>query len=455
MQKTLEYLQANRDRYEEELFQWLRIPSISADSAYRGDCHKAAEWLAGELNRIGLKAELIETDGNPLVYAENEPVEGRTTVLIYGHYDVQPVDPVDLWETGPFEPTIRDGKLYARGSSDDKGQVMTHVKSVEAMLAAEGSLPVNVKFLIEGEEEIGSPSLGKYAQTPEGTKRLACDCIVVSDTNQLGPGKPAITCGLRGIQAVELFLEGPNKDLHSGSFGGSVMNPGNALCKIISALVDDEGRIQIPGFYDDVVELTDAEREQLASLPFDEEAYREQLGVDELFGEKDRTTLERRWTRPTLDINGLTCGYQGEGSKTIVPAKASAKISCRLVPNQDPEKIKEQIQKRVAEVCPPGVRCTVVDCHGASGMLVPLDSPYMAAAIGAIKDGFGIEPVMVREGGSIPIVALLSKVLESDALLLGWGQSDDAIHSPNERFTLDDYHLGIKTSACFWNQLSD
>ena len=449
-----EYLQANHDRFEKELFEWLRIPSISADSANKGDCHKAAQWLVNELNRIGLSAELIETDGNPLVYAESKLVEGRDTVLVYGHYDVQPVDPLELWKTGPFEPTIRDGKLYARGASDDKGQTFTHVKSVEAFLATNGDLPVNVKFIIEGGEEIGSEALDKYLRTPEGVERLKCDCIVVSDTNQLGPGKPAITCGLRGIMATELFIEGPNADLHSGSFGGSVMNPAMALSQILASLVDKDGRVQVPGFYDDVVELTEAELEQLAALPFDEEEYRQQLGVDELFGEKGRSTLERRWTRPTLEINGLTSGYQGEGSKTIVPSKASAKLSCRLVSDQDPNKIAELLRARIAEVCPPGVRFTLEGAHGAPGLLAPQESPYMAAAIAAIKEGFGVAPVMIREGGSIPIVALLSKVLEADALLLGWGQSDDAIHSPNEKFSLEDFHRGIETSLHFWEQFS-
>lgn len=457
MNSTLEYLQTNRTRFEESLFEWIRIPSISADSANRDDCRAAAEWLAAELRRIGLSAELIETEslqkgGNPLVYAESKPIEGRTTILIYGHYDVQPVDPLELWESGPFEPTVREGKVYARGSSDDKGQVMTHVKSVEAFLATSGDLPVNVKFIIEGEEETGSQSLDKYLNTPEGAERLTCDCIVVSDTAQLAPGKPAITCGLRGIMATELFIEGPNADLHSGSFGGSVMNPAMALSQILASLVDEEGRIQIPGFYDDVTELTEAELEQLTSLPFDEPEYREQLGVDELFGEKGRSTLERRWTRPTLDINGLTSGYQGEGPKTIVPSKASAKLSCRLVPHQDPDKIAELLRARIAEVCPPGVRFTLDEAHGAPGLLTPLESPYMTAAIDAIKEAFGVAPVMIREGGSIPIVALMSQVLAADALLLGWGQSDDAIHSPNEKFSLSDFHRGIETSLHFWEQ---
>jgi len=447
-----DYLQSEAQRFEEELCELLRIPSVSADPALSDDVRRAAEWVAEQLGRLGLAAEVIPTDGHPLVYAESPPVEGAPTALVYGHYDVQPPDPLEQWVSPPFEPTRRDGNLYARGATDDKGQMLTHVKSVEAWMQTEGRLPLNLKFIIEGEEEVGSEALEKYIV--EHADRLACDCVVISDGGQFAPGRPAITYGLRGIAYYELHVSGPDRDLHSGSFGGSVTNPANALAGLLAALVDDRGRIQVPGFYDDVVPLTDRERKEFASLEFDEQAYFEQIGVTGATGEADYTTLERRWARPTCDVSGLWSGYQGDGAKTVLPATAGAKFSFRLVPDQDPEKITASLQGKLAELCPPGIELELIDLHGAPGVLVPLESPYVAAAAAAIEHGFGCRPVYTREGGSIPIVTVFHETLGADTLLLGWGQDDDNTHSPNEKFCLADFHRGIKASARLWEELS-
>jgi succinyl-diaminopimelate desuccinylase len=447
-----EYLEQNRTRFEEELCEFLRIPSISADPEYRGDIAKAAEWVAGQFEKFGFEHETVETGGPPLVYAESPHVPGAPTALVYGHYDVQPVVPLELWTTPPFKPTVRDGNLYARGASDDKGQMLTHLKSVEAWLNTEGRLPINLKFVIEGEEECGGHGTAVFV---EGQRdRLACDCVVVSDSSQFAPGQPAITCGLRGIAYCEVLLTGPNRDLHSGSFGGAVTNPANALTKMLASLIDDKGRVQIPGFYDDVVALTDKQRQQFAALPHDEERYKAGLEVDALTGEEGFTTLERLWARPTYDICGLWSGYQGEGAKTVLPSKAGAKISFRLVPNQDPDKIVEGLRRKLAEVCPPGIRMELIVHHGARGVLVSEDSPYTQAAARAIKEAFGVAPVFAREGGSIPICVTFSEALGVDTLLLGWGQGDDNAHSPNEKFSIEDFHRGIKASARLWEELA-
>ena len=366
---------------------------------------------------------------------------------------MQPPDPLDEWTTPPFEPTVRDGKVFARGATDDKGQMLTHVKSVQSWLAAAGKLPLQVKFLIEGEEEVGSEHLGTFLR--ENAQRLACDCVVVSDTSQFAPGVPAITYGLRGIAYFELRLTGPKQDLHSGVFGGCVANPANALIKMLSALIDADGRVTIPGFYKDVRPITDRERQEFASLPFDETQFREQLGVDALAGEKGFSTLERRWARPSLDINGLTSGYQGAGAKTVLPARASAKLSFRLVPNQDLKKIAAALRQQLEELLPPGVRMELIDHHGGPGVVMPIESPYLQAAAAAVEAGFGRRPVFIREGGSIPIINTFVEVLKAEVLLLGWGQNDDNPHSPNEKFSLDDYHRGIRASAALWQKLAD
>jgi succinyl-diaminopimelate desuccinylase len=447
-----EYLEKNRGRFEQDLCELLRIPSVSAASARRADVRRAAEWVADQFRRLKLTVEVHDTKGHPIVHAESPPVSGAPTVLVYGHYDVQPPEPLDEWISPPFEPTVRNGNLYARGATDDKGQMLTHIKSTEAWMATEGRLPLQLKFLIEGEEEVGSANLEPFIAA--NAKRLACDCVVISDTSQFAPGQPAITYGLRGICYYELRLTGPSQDLHSGTFGGAVVNPANALCRMLSALVNEKGQVQVPGFYDDVEPLTARERGEFARLPFDERQFMRQIGVEALGGEDGFSTLERRWARPTYDINGLASGYQGEGAKTVLPARAVAKFSFRLVPKQDPKKVTAALEARLRAICPKGLKMELVDFHGAPGVVVPLDSPYVAAAERAIEAGFGRRPVFMREGGSIPVVATFHDLLGVDTLLLGWGLDDDNTHSPNEKFSLADFHRGIKASAHLWQELA-
>ncbi len=426
---------------------------MSADPKCKADIIQAAQWLAEQLKRLNFSSEVIPTDGHPLVFAQSPVISGATTVLVYGHYDVQPADPLDKWITPPFEPSRRNGNLFARGATDDKGQVLTHVKGAEAWVKTAGKLPINLKFLIEGEEEVGSHALEKFMENHSA--RLACDCAVISDGNQFAPGVPAICYGLRGIMCYELRLTGPNRDLHSGSFGGAVTNPANALTQILAGLIDGQGRIQIPGFYDDVVPLTDRERKEFAALPFDEPGFFRQIGVDAAMGEQGYTSLERRWARPTFDICGMWSGYQGEGAKTVLPSTSGAKISFRLVPNQNPEKITAGLKQKLNQLCPPGIRFELIDAHGSPAVMVPLDSPYIEAAARAIQHAFGRRPVFTREGGSIPIVADFSNKLKAETLLLGWGQDDDNAHSPNEKFALADFHRGIKASAQLWEELGN
>ncbi len=447
-----QYLESNADKFEEELCELLRIPSVSADSAHAADVRQAAEWVARQFEQLKFSTEIVETAGHPIVLANSPEVAGAPTVLVYGHYDVQPPDPLNEWTSPPFEPTRRNGNLYARGATDDKGQMFTHIKSAEAWMETEGKLPINVKFLIEGEEEVGSAHLEQFIA--DNKKRLQCDCVVVSDSSQFAPGQPAITYGLKGIAYFELFLRGPKQDLHSGTFGGGVTNPANTLCKMLAALSDDEGRVQIEGFYDDVVSLSDDERSQFAELPFSESEFMAQLGIDGVTGEKGYSTLERRWARPTYDINGLTSGYQGEGAKTVLPARASAKFSFRLVPHQEPAKIAAALRSKLESLCPPGINLELKEFHSAHGVVVPLDSPYMKAATAAIESGFGRAPVFIREGGSIPVVNTFKEILGVDTLLLGWGQNDDNTHSPNEKFNLADFHRGIKASAHLWQEFA-
>jgi succinyl-diaminopimelate desuccinylase len=408
--------------------------------------------MAMHFKQLGLATELVETAGHPIVYAESPPVADKPVALVYGHYDVQPPEPLDEWLSPPFEPTVRHGNVYARGATDDKGQMLTHVKSVEAWLKTVGKLPIQVKFLIEGEEEVGSEHLAPFVT--ENRKMLACDTIVISDCGQFAPGIPAITYGLRGIAYYELRLRGPRQDLHSGTFGGAVTNPANALVTLLSALRDDRGRVQVPGFYDDVLPLAEREREEFRALPTTDAEFMQQVGVAGMFGEEGYTSIERRWARPTFDINGLTSGYQGEGAKTVLPARASAKFSFRLVPRQDPHKIAAALRKYLEQRLPPGISMELIDHHGAPGVVVPLESPYMKAAAAAIEQGFGRTPVFIREGGSIPIVNTFTHELGADALLLGWGQNDDNTHSPNEKFSLDDYHRGTLASAHLWQELA-
>jgi len=453
MMQTIErYLADNKDRFVRELLDFLKIPSVSAISTHNGDTRKAGEWVRDQLNAAGVKAELVETEGHPIVYGEWTKAKGAPTVLVYGHYDVQPVDPLNEWKTPPFQPDIREGHVFARGATDDKGQMLTHVKSAEAWLKSSGSLPVNLKFVIEGEEEVGSNNLDLFLEARR--KQLACDVAVVSDTSQYAPGIPAITYGLRGIVACELTVHGPRQDLHSGIFGGSIANPCNVLAKLIAQLHDDDGRVQVPGFYDDVAELSAEERREFQSLPFDEAAFLKELGSPKTCGEKGYSTLERRWARPTCDVNGLTGGYQGEGPKTIIPAKASAKITCRLVPDQDNDRIIAAVEKFFRDRCPKAVRMEFKIYHGCPATVCDIHSPWMKAARAAIKKGFGKEPVLIREGGSIPVVGTFKKLLGVDTLLLGWGQNTDNLHGPNERFSLDAFHSGIHSSAALWEELA-
>jgi succinyl-diaminopimelate desuccinylase len=448
-----DYIESHRQAFVDDLTDLLRIESVSADSRHAGDVRRAAEWMVTQFKQLGLATELVETAGHPLVVAESPPVPGKPVALVYGHYDVQPPDPLGEWTTPPFEPSIRHGNIYARGATDDKGQMLTHVKSVEAWIRSGEKLPMQVKFLIEGEEEVGSAHLEPFVA--ENRQRLACDCVVISDCGQFAPGVPAITYGLRGIAYYELKLTGPRQDLHSGTFGGGVTNPAGALVSMLAALKDADGRVQLPGFYDDVLPLTDAERQQFRGLPFDEADFLRQLAVDGTWGEAGHTNLERRWARPSCDINGLTSGYQGEGAKTVLPARASAKFSFRLVPNQDPAKISQALQQFLEARLPPGIRMELVDFHGAPGVVVSLDSPYIRAAAAAIEAGFGAPPVYIREGGSIPIVNTFARELGADVLLLGWGQNDDNTHSPNEKFSLADYQRGIRSSAHLWGELAN
>jgi succinyl-diaminopimelate desuccinylase len=447
-----QYLETHAARFEEELCDFLRIPSVSADPKHQGDMQRAAEWVADQFRHMRFAAEVIPTSGHPLVYAESPNVPGAPTVLVYGHYDVQPPEPLEKWTTPPFEPNRREGHIFARGATDDKGQLFTHMKSAEAWITVEGRLPLNLKYLIEGEEEVGSSALGEFLAT--NADRLACQCIVISDGGQFGPDIPAITYGLRGIAYYELHVKGPNRDLHSGSFGGSVTNPINALSQILAGLMDHHGRVTIPGFYDEVIPLSTREREEFAALPFDEKQYFSQVGVTDAFGEEGYTALERRWARPTFDVSGIWGGYQGEGSKTVLPSSAGAKFSFRLVPNQDPQKITDGLKWKIAELCPPGVEVELISHHGAPGLLVPPESPYIEAAARAILFAFGRRPVLTREGGSIPIVTTFSERLKAETLLIGWGQDDDNTHSPNEKFALADFHRGIKASARLWEELS-
>ncbi|MEO1526949.1 MAG: dipeptidase [Planctomycetota bacterium] len=446
-------IQSKREEQLAELVDWLTIPSVSSDSRRVDDVRAACNWIAAKLAHGGLTTETLETDGHPMVIAETPPVPGAPTVLVYGHYDVQPAEPLDQWVSPPFEPQVRDGNLYARGATDDKGQLLTHIQSVCGWLASGTALPLQVKFLIEGEEEVGSENLER--SLPKLADRLACDCVVISDNSQYADGQPAITYGLRGIATYEVTVKGPSQDLHSGSFGGAVMNPAIALCHVLSSMVDRSGRIQLPGYYDRVEPLTEQEREQWRALPQSDDEFASAIGVNELFGEEGYTTDERRWARPTFDINGLTSGHQGEGAKTIVPAVASAKISFRLVPKQDPNELTESLKQHLANHMPPGVTWSLHADHGAPGMLADINTSFATSAQAAIESAFGVRPVFIREGGSIPIVTRFQEVLGCDCLLLGWGLSDDNCHSPNEKFRVEDYFRGITASATLWNEIAN
>lgn len=445
IERIIQRIENGKQTAIDELLDFMRIPSISADPEHKGDIRKAAEWLAAKMKAIGVPAKLMETEGNPVVYGERLDKPGAPTVLVYGHYDVQPPDPLDEWNSPPFEPVMKDGKVIGRGASDDKGQLFTHVKAVEAWLAESDLLPVNMKFIFEGEEEVSSVSLPHFLE--ENREMLACDVIVVSDSGQYAPGMPAITYGLKGLAYLEIRMEGPSADLHSGGFGGTVANPANVLARVIGGMHDGENRVAIPGFYDDVVALANWERTAFARLPFNEKEYRDVTGASALCGEEGYTTLERRWARPTLDVNGIWGGYQGEGAKTIIPARAGAKVSMRLVPDQDPEKVTRQFEEYVRSATPDSIRLEVIPMHGGKPLYLDPKTPFFEKAAQAIERGFGKLPVLIREGGSIPITQTFKDVLGADTLLLGWGQDDDKIHSPNEQFDLGDFHKGTLSSA--------
>lgn len=447
------YLGENSDRFLEELKELLRIPTVSADPTCKPHMLRGAKFIHRQFADLGFQAEIIPTAGHPIVYAEWLKAPGAPTVMVYGHYDVQPADPLDLWTTPPFEPTLRDGKLYARGSTDDKGQMFTHIKSAEAWLRATGSLPVNLKYVIEGEEEVGSRNLDDFLAANK--ERLKSDVAVVSDTSQYGPGRPAITYGLRGILAVEITLTGPKKDLHSGMFGGAVANPATGIARLIASLHDDQGRVRIPGFYDKVVLPTDVERQQFRDLGFDEAAFKEEIGITEVAGEAGFSTVERRWVRPTCEVNGLVSGYTGVGPKTIVPSKATVKITCRLVPDQDPHVLTEALHQYLKAQCPPSLTFEFQSFHGCPAFAFDPTSPYIEAASEAIREAWGVDKVcLIREGGSIPVVQTFKDVLGIDTLLLGWGQNTDNLHSPNEHFTVADFHRGIEASSRLWAKLA-
>ncbi|APZ91622.1 dipeptidase [Fuerstiella marisgermanici] len=451
MDQVISSLKASQSQALDELFEFLRIPSVSADSQFKPAMQQCADFVLKAMQAAGLTAEIITTKGHPIVYGERIEDASLPTVLIYGHYDVQPPDPLDLWTTPPFEPQIRDGKVFARGATDDKGQVFTHLKSLQACIDVNGKLPVNVKFLIEGEEEVGSDNLDKFLE--QSKDRLKADIAVISDTSQYGDGIPAITYGLRGIVAAEVRLTGPSKDLHSGVYGGSIANPANAIAALCGSLVDATGRVQIPGFYDDVAELTEAEKQQFEALPFSESEFLNEIGSGAVFGEDGYSTLERRWTRPTCDINGIVSGYTGEGPKTIVPSKASAKITCRMVPNQNPEKILDSLETFLRDQCPAGLKFEFLRFHGCEGFVLDPTSPWISAASEAVEAAFGKSPVFIREGGSIPVVSSFQQILGIDTLLLGWGRNTDNLHSPDEHFHVEDFHNGTLASAYLWEKL--
>ena len=447
----LRSVESRRQQAVEDLKQFLRIPSVSTKPEHKPDMDTCAQWLAGEIRQLGLTASVEPTPGHPIVLARNDHQPGRPTVLMYGHYDVQPPEPLEQWTTPAFEPDVRNGAIYARGAVDDKGQVWAHVEAVRAW-QANGGLPVNLIMLVEGEEEIGSENLSAFLR--DRKNELKADIAVISDTGQYARGTPAITYGLRGLLYMEIFITGPSHDLHSGIYGGAVPNPANVLVELLATLHDKDGRVNIPGFYDDVVPLSPAEREEWRKLNYDEEAMRKELALPGLCGEAGYSALERRWARPTCDINGLSGGYQGHGAKTIIPAKASAKVSMRLVPNQDPKKIQAVFEKTIRERCPKYVSVEIVSHSGARAVVTPIDSPAMRKAAAAVQTGFGKAPVLIREGGSVPVVGYIKDILGLDTLLVGFGLPDDRVHSPNEKFDLDALYNGTRSVAALYGELA-
>ena len=452
MDQILQYIEANKERYLSELKDFLAIPSVSSQSKHNGDIQLCAQWVAEHMKSIGMEnVAIMSTPGHPVVYSEWLGAPGAPTVLFYGHYDVQPVDPLNLWTSPPFEMSIREGNIFARGSADDKGQVFIHFKGIEALMKHRGTLPVNIKMLIEGEEEIGSRNLDDFVK---GHKELLkADLVLISDSSMYAKGVPSIAYGLRGLSYLEIEVTGPNRDLHSGSFGGAVHNPAQALSELIASLHDKNNKVNIPGFYKDVRPLTAVERNAYKKLPYSDKAYAKELGVKALWGEKGFSTHERTWARPTLEVNGMWGGYIGEGAKTVLPSKAFTKISCRLVPDQASDKISKLVVKHIKKIAPKSVDIKVTLHHGGEPAITPIDSPGVKAAVSALQKGFGKKPLYQREGGSIPIVVQFKKLLGLDTVLLGFGLPEENAHSPNEFLNVNNFYGGIRTSVHFFNEL--
>ncbi len=452
MDNVLSFIDQNKDRYLSELKDLLAIPSVSTNPQNKSDMDRCAQWVANHMQTIGLQnVQIYPTPGHSVVYADWLNAPGKPTVLLYGHYDVQPPEPLDLWTSPPFDATIRGDNLYARGSADDKGQVFIHFKSIEAFLKNTGELPINLKLLIEGEEEIGSTHLDEFVEAHKDL--LKADLVLISDSSMFAKDVPSICYGLRGLSYLQIDLVGPNRDLHSGSFGGSVHNPIQALTEIIAQLHDKNGRITIPGFYKDVRPLTKKERAAYKKLPWSDKKYAKDLGVKQLYGEKGFTSLERVWARPTLECNGIWGGFIGEGAKTVLPSRASAKISMRLVPDQKSARIGKLVANHIKKITPKTVQVTVRDLHGGEAAITPIDSPGVQAAIAALEKGFGKKPLYQREGGSIPIVTQFKQLLGLDTVLLGFGLPDENAHAPDEHINLDNFFGGIRTSAHFFSEL--
>ncbi|HZM58696.1 MAG TPA: dipeptidase [Vicinamibacterales bacterium] len=453
MNQVVDFINVNRDRYVEELKQYLAIPSISALPQHSGDVRRAAEWTGDALRTVGMEnVRLIDTPGNPVVYGDWMHAPGKPTILFYGHYDVQPVDPVELWTSPPFEATVRDGEIYARGAADDKGQVFMHIKAVEAHIKQAGNLPINMKFFIEGEEEVGSVHLDDFVRSHK--QDLGADVVVISDSPMFDRGIPSICYGLRGLTYFQIDLRGTRSDLHSGSFGGAVANPAFVLAQLLAQMKDRSGRIRIPGFYDAVRPLSDAERAEWKKLPFNETKYRKELGAPKLFGETGYSTLERVWARPTFEVNGLLSGFTGEGAKTVLPAAAMAKVSMRLVPDQEPAKIGDLFEEYVKKICPKTVELKITRMHGGKPWMTEFDNKFVRAAGRAIERGFGQAPVFNREGGSIPVVSTFQQELGLPSVLFGVGLPDENAHAPDERLDLGNFHNGIIASAYLYEEIA-
>jgi acetylornithine deacetylase/succinyl-diaminopimelate desuccinylase-like protein len=453
MSTVVKTIRGARDAHLKQLSELLSIPSVSTGRDHAKDVRRAGKWVRDKLKSAGCKrVEIHDTPRHPIVYGEWLGAKGAPTILVYGHYDVQPVDPLNLWKNPPFEPVVRGGRIYARGASDNKGQFLAHIDALESHLKANGTCPINVKFLIEGEEEIGSPHLDSFIA--KNRPKLACDAVIVSDTAMFDKGLPSICYGLRGLTYLEIHVKGTDSDLHSGTFGGSVINPANALVSMLASLKDAKGRVTVPGFYDKVRKLRPAERREFASLPHSDTKYKRSIGAPALYGESGYSTLERVWVRPALDINGIWGGFTGDGAKTVIPAESHAKISMRLVPDQTPKEIARKVTAHLKKLAPASVRVTVRDLHGGAAWVAPTDHPAMEAASRALKRAFGRKPVLVREGGSIPIVADFARLLKVPCVLMGLGLNDDNLHAPNEKMDLDNFFRGIEASAFMMEELA-